>query len=838
MVKSGQGFSLEQLDGNGASTASISLSSTLDSVITATALNGANPSSDSGSAVAYVVGTKDGSPVLAYAAAGSGANSFDSANTSVGSLSAAEFETLSGIPLSQVVYIAPAGLGVIAVFDTGSGYSMKRLSSNLSVDRTEVALPFSYEPRSFRVDSYLNLYSSRDNGLDMVSTYDLNTVSTANLPDVGVAAQWTDGAYGEVIVADEDGDVAVVDLSNGAPEVSTFDLGAAATSLVYLESLDEVQSATGDASEIKRNNAATGEDLDAIELPGVPVAGSLRTGNWWETQTKSMVPVASDIYSYTTSFISRGEPWMNPTLNGASRGDTVSFSTAAYGTGVSNTVWEYSLDGGENWAERGQDWASAIPDIGSITYPPQDLPEPLDGVAPSLRQDATFTFKSSSFSRYEASVGMSDSDYDALWRYRVLSTYGSVVSGTTTINVDKPAEPVDLAISAQPQSARISAGEAHTFAVQATAAEGEISYQWERSTDGENWSSIDGETGAELHIVADLADQGTQYRVSVNAGDTSLTSDSATIEIMAVPDAILGAAPEGAVAIKSASYNLDLNDYSHEWLRRVGRGDVTIGADTGFTFSNGTGWTDPDTGETQISFNGTAVYLPYGGSFDLYFAVANPYLAVSEDGRATLTADIAWNDGSENWSGSVDNSFKRVIVATFADSEISSEGVFTGTPEWTGRNYEWPGLGDGNTYADGFPSSFLDFVASTNRGWFYSSGSFRDGEKAPNPVTISFEATTRDASTAGDTIDPLDPLGDSQYPFITAGPSDPSDPTDPIDPTDPSDPSDPSDPTDEPEDNSGKWILNFLSAIINLFSVVGNFVFSNVLGSIGKFGSS
>lgn len=90
-----------------------------------------------------------------------------------------------------------------------------------------------------------------------------------------------------------------------------------------------------------------------------------------------------------------------------------------------------------------------------------------------------------------------------------------------------------ITISGQPQNASVADGDSVTFTVVATSAPaGTLTYAWEVSTDsGSTWTAT-GTNSAELTFTAAAADDGSQYRVTVSAGNAAdVTSTAATLTV-------------------------------------------------------------------------------------------------------------------------------------------------------------------------------------------------------------------------------------------------------------------------------------------------------------------
>ncbi|RLP69005.1 hypothetical protein D9V30_09035 [Mycetocola reblochoni] len=197
-------------------------------------------------------------------------------------------------------------------------------------------------------------------------------------------------------------------------------------------------------------------------------------------------------------------------------------------------------------------------------------------------------------------------------------------------------------------------------------------------------------------------------------------------------------APAGAVAASGASLSWSVSDYAEGWMATV-FGSVSRDGDKAFSFTDGTGWTDPSTGRTELGWSDGFRLHPYPGlAPDVTLSFGNPTLSIEADGSGELVMDVAWTVSTEL----VSNGYARVAVATFAPGEVSTADdgtvTFERSPEYEGRSYSTGSLADPRVFPDSFPAEFLDFLAPDVRPWWYASGSGLDATKKPNPVTAVF----------------------------------------------------------------------------------------------------
>lgn len=144
-------------------------------------------------------------------------------------------------------------------------------------------------------------------------------------------------------------------------------------------------------------------------------------------------------------------------------------------------------------------------------------------------------------------------------QYRVVlnNAAGQAVSSSATLTV-VTARP---AISAQPSSKRVSAGQAATFAV--TASGYGVSYRWQRLV-GKTWTNVSGATHATHNVRASSSLNGTQFRVVVSNGGGQVISRAVTL---------------GVQSTRSDPYRVGVTTALKAWSVRI-------------TESNNDGWAD------------------------------------------------------------------------------------------------------------------------------------------------------------------------------------------------------------------------------------------------------
>jgi hypothetical protein len=166
-------------------------------------------------------------------------------------------------------------------------------------------------------------------------------------------------------------------------------------------------------------------------------------------------------------------------------------------------------------------------------------------------------------------------------KYRVVITSGSAGTGGTAVNGWLPAVVVELtptatltsgeatltisasiSIIVQPQNVSLTNGTSATFAVSATTPGTGLSYQWQSSPDGTNWTTIAGATSASYALsgVTETGYNGYRYRCIVSSsGYSDATSNAATLAVAPItvtsqPASQTGQPVEGTTPNYSASF--------------------------------------------------------------------------------------------------------------------------------------------------------------------------------------------------------------------------------------------------------------------------------------------
>ena len=197
------------------------------------------------------------------------------------------------------------------------------------------------------------------------------------------------------------------------------------------------------------------------------------------------------------------------------------------------------------------------------------------------------------------------------------------------------------------------------------------------------------------------------------------------------------AAPASAVETDTVTDGTFSWSISKQMVDHMSTKTPTEGAtlDAGvFTFVDGTGTFDPETGESNISYSGSA-YLAFAfGTSTIYsLTISNPNVIVDEDGNGQIRADVDNYISSPVSNGSVDD----VLITTFTTGDGTTDtwtgdttATLTDLPKWD--NVLAPGSADAAEVGltngvvplngQSFTKDFLLSIGSGLRAHFYASG--------------------------------------------------------------------------------------------------------------------
>lgn len=230
----------------------------------------------------------------------------------------------------------------------------------------------------------------------------------------------------------------------------------------------------------------------------------------------------------------------------------------------------------------------------------------------------------------------------------------------------------------------------------------------------------------------------------------ALTTALAASSIALLPSSAQ-ADPDPAPA-PNLTWKISQQFVDHLSTRTLGA-NTTFNAETGFTFSGGTGYFDAGNGAASIAYKGSVKGAFINGTTEFYsVTVADPIVTVEADGEGTISAVVSSANAAQGPNPAASTDPARVVVTTFvADSEnwntASGFSSLTDAPDWTGvlpadsATATNLGIGAGKP-VDGksFSPAFLGGIVPGVRAHFYASGSSSDPKKNPAIFTATVGA--------------------------------------------------------------------------------------------------
>jgi hypothetical protein len=303
-----------------------------------------------------------------------------------------------------------------------------------------------------------------------------------------------------------------------------------------------------DAAPVQSVNGKTGAvtiEAGGIAWSSVPTATTTTTKAGALSYDSSYVYVANDVNQWRRTAI---EDWTTPTISISVQpsdqtavSGTATFSVTATATQNAELLyqWQRQTGGAGSWVN----------------------------IATGL--SATLSLDSLS---YAANNGD---------KYRVVITSGASGTGGTAVNNWLPAVVVELtptatltsgeatltisasiSIVSQPQSVSLTSGTSATFAVSATTPGTGLTYQWQSSPDGTNWTTINGATSSSYALsgVTETGNNGYRYRCIVSSsGYSDATSNAAALAVAPItvtsqPSSQTGSPVAGTTPAYTASF--------------------------------------------------------------------------------------------------------------------------------------------------------------------------------------------------------------------------------------------------------------------------------------------
>jgi hypothetical protein len=323
-------------------------------------------------------------------------------------------------------------------------------------------------------------------------------------------------------------------------------------------------------------------------------------------------------------------------------------------------------------------------------------------------------------------------DNGSTYRVVVGNSAGSATSSAATLTVNASA--VAPAITAQPASKTVTAGQTATFTVTASGT-APITYQWQK-----NNSNISGATSASYTTAATTSsDNGSTYRAVVSNSAGSATSNAATLTVntsAAAPPAIsTSPASQTVTAGQTATFTVSASGtapLTYQWQKNNSNisgatsasytTPATTSSDNGSTYravvANSAGSATSNAATLTISSGSLRSYTT---NFPL---TENP---ISEGGnwRNGGSVGLAWSNvrttpglafGTESGSGGYDDS-TAVLTGPWSDDQMAQAGVHSssqngsifeevelrlrttvGANNITGYEFNFRSLASGNTY--------------------------------------------------------------------------------------------------------------------------------------------
>lgn len=114
--------------------------------------------------------------------------------------------------------------------------------------------------------------------------------------------------------------------------------------------------------------------------------------------------------------------------------------------------------------------------------------------------------------------------------YIKLTNIADIGFGGITL-IDVPEGTVDNSLKIRVHPYDVTVSEGGTAAFKITAAGSNISYQWQVSSNGSDWTSISGAVSSSLSVTAELSKNGYKYRCVVTDGTDTLTSNPAVLTV-------------------------------------------------------------------------------------------------------------------------------------------------------------------------------------------------------------------------------------------------------------------------------------------------------------------
>ena len=282
----------------------------------------------------------------------------------------------------------------------------------------------------------------------------------------------------------------------------------------------------------------------------------------------------------------------------------------------------------------------------------------LNSLLPSQLLDIMFHIEAIGSEEQEVTANIDD----VKWVFNEEEFLNSLSNSEPSMNIIK-----------NPDSAKINKDNAVSFTVEAeNLNDGDLKYQWEKSTDGSTWTSIEGATAATYTIDAvKIADNNTQYRCVVSGDTLNMASEAATLTVFVTLeyeaeskdkiDAAIFEEAKGTDVVITINVN-NYGEMAYSW--------TIVGKDIAKAMAF-----DPHVNIGDIAEIGLDSKAPDA----LYFTVVQEG---NLPGKMTLSVDTGWNffENDSLWLYSVgkNNSLTKVAEGMIAGVAYSDVQVTAG----------------------------------------------------------------------------------------------------------------------------------------------------------------
>jgi len=302
------------------------------------------------------------------------------------------------------------------------------------------------------------------------------------------------------------------------------------------------------------------------------------------------------------------------------------------------------------------------------------------------------------------------SDNNASFTVTVTNSVSSLASSAATLTVNLP-----TAITAQPASRAVNAGQTATFTVAATGA-GTLTYQWKK-----NGVAISGATSASYTTPAEVvSDNGAAFTVTVTGAGGSATSNAATLTVSGPPSIAAQPANRSVTAGQTATFTVTATGsgtLTYQWKK----GGVAVNGATSSSY------TTPATTTADSGSQFTVTVTNSVGSVTSNAAT----LTVAAAGTLILNASQA----SLNFSN-VNIGSNSILPVTFTNGGTAN--VTISNVSVSGAGYTASGIQSGQIVAPGKTATLNVTFAPSAAGLLPGSVTVTsNATNSPSTITLS-----------------------------------------------------------------------------------------------------